>query len=74
MPNSSTGQKTLTSIEDIKQYFKANEMPVYFISATNFNLLGIDEWISNFKFISHIGQCVFCLLRIGKEVIVIGSK
>lgn len=54
MSNASKGQKILTSVEDIKQYFKANEMPVYFISATNFNLLGIDEWISNFKFISHI--------------------
>lgn len=46
--------KTLKGIEDIKAYFKENKTPIYFISATNFNLLGIDEWISNFKFISHI--------------------
>jgi carbamoylphosphate synthase large subunit len=46
--------KTLKGIADIKQFFKANETPVYFISATNFNLLGIDEWIGNFKYISHI--------------------
>ncbi|MGZ4158071.1 MAG: biotin carboxylase, partial [Bacteroidia bacterium] len=47
-------EKTLKGIEEIKEYFKANQAPVYFISATNFNLLGIDEWISNFKYISHI--------------------
>lgn len=47
-------QKTLHSISEIKQFFKSNETPIYFISATNFNLLGMDEWISNFKFISHI--------------------
>ena len=45
---------TLKGIADIKAYFKENKTPIYFISATNFNLLGIDEWISNFKFISHI--------------------
>jgi len=44
----------LKSIADIKQFFKSNETPIYFISATNFNLLGIDEWISNFKYISLI--------------------
>ncbi len=47
-------QKVLTSIADIKEFFKSNTTPIYFISATNFNLLGIDEWISNFKYISHI--------------------
>src|ERR1700745_970095 len=46
--------ETLKSLADIKQFFKSNETPIYFISATNFNLLGIDEWISNFKYISHI--------------------
>jgi biotin carboxylase len=46
--------KTLKGIAEIKQFFKENKTPIYFISATNFNLLGIDEWIGNFKYISHI--------------------
>jgi D-alanine-D-alanine ligase-like ATP-grasp enzyme len=46
--------KVLKTIDDIKDYFKNNEVPIYFISATNFNLLGMDEWVNNFKFISHI--------------------
>ena len=46
--------KTLNSISDIKEFFKSNTTPIYFISATNFNLLGMDEWVNNFKYISHI--------------------
>jgi len=46
--------KTLKGIADIKEFFKSNKTPIYFISATNFNLLGMDEWIGNFKYISHI--------------------
>ncbi|MFL5752628.1 MAG: biotin carboxylase [Bacteroidia bacterium] len=46
--------ETLKTITEIKQFFQENKTPIYFISATNFNLLGIDEWINNFTFISHI--------------------
>ncbi len=44
----------LTTINEIKSYFKTNTTPLFFISATNFNLLGLDEWISQFKFITYI--------------------
>lgn len=44
----------LNGIADIRRYFYKNDTPIYFISATNFNLLGADEWIKNFKFICHI--------------------
>jgi hypothetical protein len=44
----------LKGIADIRRYFYKNEVPIYFISATNFNLLGADEWIKSFKFISYI--------------------
>jgi hypothetical protein len=46
--------QTLKNIQEIKDFFKANKTPIYFISATNFNLLGMDEWVNNFYFISHI--------------------
>jgi len=46
--------KTLNNISDIRRFFHRNERPIFFISATNFNLLGIDEWCRNFKFISYI--------------------
>jgi thioredoxin-related protein len=46
--------KPLNTISDIRRFFHRNEQPIFFISATNFNLLGIDEWCRNFKFISYI--------------------
>ena len=47
-------KKNLNNISDIRRFFHRNEQPIYFISATNFNLLGIDEWVQNFKYISYI--------------------
>lgn len=44
----------LNGVADIRRYFHKNETPLYFISATNFNMLGADEWIKGFKFICHI--------------------
>jgi hypothetical protein len=44
----------LNGVADIRRFFYKNEIPLYFISATNFNLLGADEWIKGFKFICHI--------------------
>lgn len=44
----------LNGISDIRRFFYRNETPIYFISATNFNLLGADEWIRGFKFITYI--------------------
>lgn len=44
----------LNGVADIRRFFHKNEVPMYFISATNFNLLGADEWIKGFKFITYI--------------------
>lgn len=46
--------KMLRGISDIRRFFYRNEIPIYFISATNFNLLGADEWIKGFRFITYI--------------------
>ncbi len=49
-----TKVEILDGVSDIKRFFYKNETPLYFISATNFNMLGADEWIKGFKFICHI--------------------
>ncbi|MDX1639579.1 MAG: biotin carboxylase [Balneolaceae bacterium] len=54
MANTTKEVKTLKGLSDIRRFFHRNETPIYFISATNFNLLGADEWIKSFKFICHI--------------------
>jgi hypothetical protein len=47
-------KKKLFGLSDIRRYFHRNEIPTYFISATTFNLLGLDEWVRGFQFINHI--------------------
>ena len=42
------------NVSDLKLMFHRNERPIYFISATNFNLAGIDERVQHFKFINYI--------------------
>ena len=49
-----TTKPVLNGVSDIRRFFHKNETPLYFISATNFNMLGADEWIKGFKFICHI--------------------
>ncbi|SDZ91710.1 biotin carboxylase [Rubrimonas cliftonensis] len=47
-------KKTLKNISEIRRFFHTNQEPIYFISATNFNLLGIDEWVKNFKYVNYL--------------------
>lgn len=54
MAKSTKKVKPLRGLSDIRRFFHRNEVPIYFISATNFNLLGADEWIKSFKFICYI--------------------
>src|SRR5689334_6534206 len=42
----------LQGISEIRAFFRKNETPVYFVSATAFNLLGIDRWVRNFTFLN----------------------
>ena len=44
----------ITSISDVRRFFCRNQRPIYYISATNFNLAGMDEWVANFKSICHV--------------------
>lgn len=46
--------KTIRNVSDLRVAMHRNERPIYFISGTNFNLLGIDQWVRNFRYISYI--------------------
>jgi len=39
-----TKQK-LNSVQDIKKHFQLDETPYYFVSATNFNLMALADWV-----------------------------
>ena len=43
----------LRSLSDVYRYFRQNARPIYFISPTPYNLLGIDEWVSGFEYVTY---------------------
>lgn len=54
MKKTSSKKEVLKGLPEIRRFFYRNETPIYFISATNFNLLGADEWVRKFRFICYI--------------------
>jgi biotin carboxylase len=48
-----TATPTLRGIPEIRAYFRTNQTPVYFISPTAFNLLGVDRWLRNFFYVNY---------------------
>jgi len=43
----------LRGVSDLREFFRTNQTPIYFVSPTAFNLLGIDRWVRNFHYISY---------------------
>ena len=48
-----TERPRLNGLSEIYRFFRANTTPIWFISPTAFNLLGIDEWVSGFRYICY---------------------
>jgi biotin carboxylase len=45
-------RRVLRGISEIRAFLRTNRRPIYFISPTPFNLLGIDRWVRNFFFVN----------------------
>ena len=45
--------RPLRNISEVRHFFRTNEVPVYFVGATPFNLLGLDRWVRNFFYITY---------------------
>ena len=43
----------IRNISELRHFFRTNNVPIYFIGATPFNLLGLDRWVRNFSYISY---------------------
>ncbi len=43
----------LRGVSAIRRFFRTNSTPVWFVSATAFNLLGIDRWVRGFGFLNY---------------------
>lgn len=54
--NSETSERPrrlLRGIPEIRNFFRTNTVPIYFVGATPFNLMGLDRWVRNFSYISY---------------------
>jgi hypothetical protein len=45
--------RTLHGVNDIRRFFRTTRIPVYFVSATAFNLLGIERWMPAFRYVNY---------------------
>jgi biotin carboxylase len=43
----------LRGVPAIRRFFRTTETPIYFVSATAFNLLGIDRWVRDLRYINY---------------------
>src|SRR5579864_618148 len=46
--------KALEGRSDILAFFRRNQTPLFYISTSTFNVLGVEEWINNLSFINTI--------------------
>ncbi|HEU5265285.1 MAG TPA: biotin carboxylase [Jatrophihabitans sp.] len=46
-------RRPLRNMSEVRHYLRTNEVPIYFVGATPFNLLGMDRWIRNFSYITY---------------------
>lgn len=44
---------TLRGLSEIYRFFRENKRPIYFVSPTPYNLLGIDDWVSTFRYVCY---------------------
>lgn len=47
------GNVSLNGISEIRAYLRTNRRPVYFVSPTAFNLLGLDRWMRNLHYVTY---------------------
>ncbi|MFH5230014.1 biotin carboxylase [Antrihabitans spumae] len=52
-PSAAPKRRPLRNVSEVRHFFRTNDVPVYFIGATPFNLLGIDRWVRNFSYITY---------------------
>ena len=44
----------LDGSSEIRGFFRTNTAPGYFFGPTAFNLLGIDRWVRNFRYVAYL--------------------
>jgi len=49
----SADRPVLRDLSQVYRYFRSSTKPIYFVSPTPYNVLGIDQWVSGFRYISY---------------------
>ena len=49
----STPAARFRGVSDLRNFFRTNERPIYFVSPTAFNLLGLDRWVRSFRYVCY---------------------
>jgi biotin carboxylase len=53
LETTSAERPRLRGISEIRAFLRTNDTPVFFVSPTAFNLLGIDRWVRNFFYVTY---------------------
>jgi hypothetical protein len=40
-------------MSEVRHFFRTNDVPIYFVGATPFNLLGLDRWVRNLSYVAY---------------------
>jgi len=43
----------IRNVSEVRHFFRTNDVPVFFVGATPFNLLGLDRWVRNLTYIAY---------------------
>jgi len=43
----------LRNVSEVRHFFRTNDVPIYFVGATPFNLLGLDRWVRNLWYVTY---------------------
>lgn len=46
-------RRPLRNMSEVRHFFRTNDVPIYFLGATPFNLLGLDRWVRNFTYVTY---------------------
>ena len=46
-------RRTLRNMSEVRHFFRTNDVPIYFVGATPFNLLGLDRWVRNLSYVAY---------------------
>jgi biotin carboxylase len=52
-PQGGSGLPKLRGISALREFFRTNQRPIYFVSPTAFNLLGLDRWVRSFQYVCY---------------------